>query len=83
MKLVRHYLCFLGFAALAYPGVITSDFNPDNITYQGGWGIYGADNSVSPGAFNSMAMAFTPTAPSLLTSIDVAISLNSGTNSVS
>ena len=82
MKLLRCHLCFLGFASLAYGTVIDTDFNPTNITYQGGWGIYGTSNNLFPGAFNSMAMAFTPVFQASLTSIDVAISWSSGTNSV-
>jgi hypothetical protein len=62
--------------------VIYSDFSPANVTYQGGWGIYGTSNNLFPGAFNSMAMAFTPVYQASLTSIDVAISWSSGTNSV-
>jgi hypothetical protein len=82
MKLLRYHLCFLGFACFAYGTVIYSDFNPTNVTYQGGWGIYGTSNDLFPGAFNSMAMAFTPVFEASLTSIDVAISWSSGTNSV-
>ena len=60
MRLLKCYLCFLGLTSLAVGDVIFSDFDPTNVTYQGGWGVYGTSNSEFPGAFNSMAMAFTP-----------------------
>ena len=82
MKLLRYCLCLVGFASLAPGAVIFSDFDPNNITYQGGWGIYGTSNSVFPGAFNSMAMAFTTGSEASLTSINVAIALINGTNQV-
>lgn len=82
MNILRLNLCLLGFVSLMPGAVISSDFDPTNITYQGGAGIYGTNNTLFPGAFNSMAMAFTPAVQATLTSIDVAISWASGTNSV-
>lgn len=82
MKLLRYFLCVLGFASLAPGAIIYSDFDPSNITYQGGWGIYGTSNSSFPGAFSSMAMAFTTGSQASLTSINVAIATINGTNQV-
>ena len=82
MRLLRLNLCFLGLTLLAYSDtVIYSDFNPDSVTYQGGWGVYGTNNVLFPGAFNSMAMALNPGFQAALTNIDVAIAWLSGTNS--
>jgi len=85
VKSRRYYLYFLLLASLAHPAqatVIASDFDPTNVTYYGGWGIFGTDNSLFPGAFSSQGMAFTPSSNTLLTQIDVAVFWESGTNSV-
>jgi hypothetical protein len=85
VKSRRYYLYFLLLASLAHiahASVIASDFDPTNVTYNGGWGIYGTDNSLDPGVFNSMGMAFTPSSNAFLTQIDVAVWWESGTNSV-
>ena len=60
---MQYYLYLLLLVSLACPSrgaTIFSDFDPANIAYQGGWGIYGTGNSLSPGAFKAQAMAFTP-----------------------
>lgn len=85
MKRLRYFsylLLLTAFGSATHAAVIFSDFDPANVTYYGGWGIYGINNSLFPGAYEAMAMAFTPSFNAALTNIDVAIALLSGTNSV-
>jgi len=82
---MQYYLYLLLLVSLACPSrgaTIFSDFDPANIAYQGGWGIYGTGNSLSPGAFKAQAMAFTPSFDAVLSKIDVAMFWSSGTNSI-
>jgi len=48
VRLLKCYLCFLGLTSLAVGDVIFSDFDPTNVTYQGGWGVYGRATASSP-----------------------------------
>jgi hypothetical protein len=82
LKHLRFCLSFFVVASVAYPAIIYSDFDPTNFIVQGGWGVYDTNNKAEPGAFNAVAMGFTPSFTASLTNINVGMGWLSGTNSL-